>query len=235
MKKSFLLIVCFAAIGASYAQPGKTPVTKAPVSPLKTLTDSASYAVGLSVANFYKQQGITKLNTGLVSKAISDILGGKKPLLDDAASNTVLNNYMMMLQAQKSKPRIDSGTAFLAKNKLRKGVRTTASGMQYEVIVEGTGIKPTLVDTFVCNYRGTLLNGTEFDASANRGTPLVMPVTGVIKGWIEGLQLMSVGSKYKFYIPYTIGYGPSDYGPIPGGSLLIFDLELLDVRKGPAQ
>jgi len=107
--------------------------------------------------------------------------------------------------------------------------------MQYEVIVEGTGIKPTLVDTFVCNYRGTLLNGTEFDASANRGTPLVMPVTGVIKGWTEGLQLMNVGSKYKFYIPYTLGYGPSDYGPIPGGSLLIFDLELLDVRKGPAQ
>ncbi len=235
MKKSLLLIVCFAAIGSLYAQPGKTPVTKTPVSQLKTLTDSASYAVGLSVANFYKQQGITKLNTGLVSKAISDILAGKKPLLDDAASNTVLNNYMMMLQAQKSKPRIDSGTAFLAKNKLKKGVITTPSGLQYEIITEGTGIKPALIDTFVCNYRGTLLNGTEFDASANRGTPLVMPVTGVIKGWTEGLQLMNVGSKYKFYIPYTLGYGPSDYGPIPGGSLLIFDVELLDVRKGPAQ
>lgn len=235
MKKSLLLIFCFAALGQLYAQPGKTPATKAPINPLKTLTDSASYAVGLSVANFYKQQGITKLNTGLVSKAISDILAGKKPLLDDAASNMVLNNYMMMLQAQKSKPAIDSGNAFLAKNKLKKGVKTTASGLQYEILRDTTGPKPTAADSVTCHYRGTLLNGTVFDNSYDRGQPITFSLGGVIKGWTEGLQLMSIGSKYKFYVPYTLGYGPSDYGPIPGGSMLTFEVELLEIRKVPAQ
>ncbi|MEQ1678950.1 MAG: FKBP-type peptidyl-prolyl cis-trans isomerase, partial [Chitinophagaceae bacterium] len=106
-----------------------------------------------------------------------------------------------------------------------------ASGLQYEVITEGTGIKPTMADTFVCHYRGTLLNGTEFDASYNRGQPLTMALTDVVNGWKEGLQLMPVGSKFKLYIPHTLGYGASDYGPIPGGSVLVFDMELLDVKK----
>lgn len=235
MKKISLFILLIAAINSLIAQPAKTPVKPTAVKPalpvLKNINDSASYAVGVSVANFYKQQGITKMNTNLVSKAINDIMTGKKPLLDDATANNVMNSYMSRLQAEKSKPTIEAGQKFLAKNKLKPGVKTTASGLQYEVIIEGTGIKPTALDTFVCHYRGTYIDGTEFDASYNRGQPLQMPLSNVIPGWIEGLQLMSVGSKYKFYIPYTIAYGAFDYNGIPGGSMLIFDLELLDVKK----
>jgi len=213
------------------------PVAKQPV--LKNLNDSASYALGVGIANFYeqqvsyfKQQGITNLNTSLTLKALNDVVGGKPALLNDDVANTVLNKLIIKVQEEKCKPNIDAGTAFLAKNKSKPGVTTTSSGLQYEVITEGTGIKPTSVDTFVCHYRGTLLNGTEFDASYNRGQPLVYPVKDVIRGWTEGLQLMAVGSKYKFYIPHTLGYGTSDNQSIPGGSTLIFEVELLDVKKG---
>lgn len=209
----------------------KPTAVKAPISVLKNLNDSASYAVGVSVANFYKQQGIKKINTTLLSKAVNDILGGKKPLLDDATANTVMNNYMSIIQADKSKPTIEEGQKFLAKNKLRPGVKTTASGLQYEVITEGTGIKPAIEDTFVANYRGTFINGEEFDASSRRGVPLTYGMNQVIPGWTEALMLMSVGSKYKIYVPYNIAYGAYDYNGIPGGSMLIFDLELLDVKK----
>ncbi len=229
------MIVCVAAMGHLYAQPGKTPVktpVKAPVNPMKNLSDSASYAVGMSVATFYKQQGLTKLNANLVSKAISDILGNKKGLLDDATANTVLNNYMMILQGQKSKPNIDEGEAFLKQNKSKPGVKTTASGLQYEVLKEGDGAKPSAEDSVTCHYKGTLLNNpVPFDDSYSRGTPITFSLQGVIKGWTEGLQLMSIGSKYKFYVPYTLGYGASDYGPIPGGSMLTFEVELLEIKK----
>ena len=239
MKKTVLVITLLSAINVLNAQPGKIVAAKPAkptaikpaVSAMKNTNDSVSYAVGISVANFYKQQGIKTLSTALITKAINDIMNGKKPLLDDAAANTVMNNYMSRLQAEKSKPTIEEGQQFLAKNKLKPGVKTTASGLQYEVITEGTGIKPTALDTFVCNYRGTFINGTEFDASANRGQPLTMGLSQVIPGWTEGLQLMRVGSKYKFYVPYNIAYGAFDYNGFPGGSMLIFDLELLDVKK----
>ena len=234
MKKFVASAILVASFGVAIAQPKTAPKTvpaKQPVPVLKTLSDSASYAIGVSVANFYKQQGINKLNTTLVSKGINDILGNKKALLDDAACNNVMNTYMSKMQAEKSKPRIDSGTNFLAKNKTKPGVKTTASGLQYEVITEGTGDKPTAADSVTCHYKGTLLNGTVFDNSYDRGQPITFSLGGVIPGWTEGLQLMSVGSKYKLYVPYTLGYGAFDYGPIPGGSLLIFEVELLNVIK----
>lgn len=239
MKKLILFCSILSVTVIANAQTGTKPkaATK-PASkpavqqkPLKNLNDSASYAIGVSVASFYKQQGITNLNTSLVSKAINDILMGKQPLLNEEAVNMCVNKLMNEVQESKSKPTIEAGRAFLEKNKTRPGVKTTASGLQYEVITEGTGIKPTTVDTFVAHYRGTLLDGTEFDASYNRGQPLVYPVTGVIRGWTEGLQLMSVGSKYKFYIPYNLAYGTNDNGAIPGGSMLTFELDLLEVRK----
>lgn len=237
MKKISLILILSAVAGVSLAQQGsKTkPVPKAKPAVqqpgLKTLNDSASYAIGVSVASFYKQQGITNLNTALVSRAINDIMGSKKTLLNDEACNAVVTKIMTQVQESKSKPIIEEGKAFLAKNKKRPEVKTTASGLQYEVITEGTGIKPTALDTFVAHYRGTFINGTEFEASYNRGEPLIYPVSRVIPGWTEGLQLMPVGSKYKFYIPYTLAYGVNDNGTIPGGSTLIFELELLDVKK----
>lgn len=232
MKKIIALAIIIASFTGAIAQIKKTPVTaKTPVPVLKNLSDSASYAVGVSVANFYKQQGISKLNTTLVARGINDIFGNKKALLDDPTCNSVMNTYMSKMQAEKSKPRIDSGTNFLAKNKTKPGVKTTASGLQYEVITEGTGDKPTAADSVTCHYRGTLLNGTVFDNSYDRGQPITFSLGGVIPGWTEGLQLMTVGSRYKLYVPYTLGYGAFDYGPIPGGSLLIFEVELLNVIK----
>jgi FKBP-type peptidyl-prolyl cis-trans isomerase len=242
MKKLLLSVLLITVTGMIWAQSNtKTkPVAKVgtakmvaqqPAPKLKNLNDSASYAIGVSVASFYKQQGITNLNTSLVSRAINDILMGKQPLLNEEAVNMCVNKLMNEIQESKSKPTIEAGKAFLEKNKTKPGVKTTASGLQYEVITEGTGIKPTTVDTFVAHYKGTLIDGTEFDASYNSGQPLVYPVTGVIRGWTEGLQLMAVGSKYKFYIPYNLAYGSNDNGAIPGGSTLIFELDLLDVKK----
>lgn len=244
MKIFALLITLLCTITLLTAQPGKsgtsqpaktvatkTTVAKPAVNVLKNMNDSASYAVGVSVANFYKQQGIKKMNTSLVSKAIDDILSGKKPLLDDAAANNCMNNYMSKIQAEKSKPSIDAGQKYLAKNKTLPTVKTTASGLQYEIIREGTGAKPVAEDSVTCHYRGILLDGAPFDNSYDSGKPITFSLRGVIPGWTEGLQLMSVGSKYKFYIPYTLGYGAFDYQSIPGGSMLIFEIELLDIRK----
>lgn len=231
MKKSILLIMLLAGIIELNAQPVKTKTQPAGI--LKTTIDSVSYVLGEVAAYNLSQQGLgdVKINTTPFMKAINDILGKKKTLMDDITANAVLNNYMTRLKTEQAKPEIEKGKKFLAANKLKPGVKTTASGLQYEVIKEGTGIKPTIIDTFVCNYRGTLLNGTEFDASANRGIPLIMPLKKVIAGWTEGLQLMTVGSKYKFYIAYNLGYGVEGNGQqIPGGSMLIFDLELLDVK-----
>lgn len=230
MKQILLFTVLLVSINLLNAQPGTKPVLK-PVSVFKNINDSASYAAGVSVASFYKQQGIKKLNTTLVSKAINDVLGGKKQLLDDATCNNVMNSYMSRLQAEKSKPTIETGQKFLAANKLKAGVKTTASGLQYEVITEGTGERPTAEDSVTCHYRGTLIDGTGVDNSYDRGQPITFALRGVIPGWTEGLQLMTVGSKYKFYIPYTLAYGAFDYNAIPGGSMLIFEIELLAVKK----
>lgn len=219
--------LCLASLGILQAQ--QTDSSENPV--LRTFDDSVSYCVGISVANFYKQQGVKELNTALVSKAVNDILSGKASLIGDNEANNILNNFFSRLQAEKSKSTIEAGEKFLAANKMRPEVKVTESGLQYEVIKEGTGIKPLATDTFVCNYRGTFVDGKQFDASYDRGEPLILPVTSVIKGWTEGLQLMPVGSRYKFYIPYQLGYGAYDYGSIPGGSALIFDVELLDVKK----
>jgi FKBP-type peptidyl-prolyl cis-trans isomerase FkpA len=143
-----------------------------------------------------------------------------------------MNTLMNMLQAQKSQVTVTEGEKFLAANKLRPGVKVTASGLQYEIIKDTTGYKPVAADTFVVHYRGTLINGIEFDNSYNRGEPLVYPMSQVVAGWTEGLQLMSIGSRYKFYIPYQLGYGIYGREPtIPGGAVLIFDLELVGVKR----
>jgi FKBP-type peptidyl-prolyl cis-trans isomerase len=237
MKKIVAAAVLISLTGLAWSQttkPAAKPVVKPPAPPqvvLKNMNDSVSYAIGASVANFYKEQGITNLNSNMVNAALKDILSGKPSKLDNQTCNMIINQALTKGQENKAKVNVDAGKAFLAENKKRPGVKTTASGLQYEVITEGTGIKPAAADTFVCHYRGTLINGTEFDASYNRGQPLTYGVSQVIRGWTEGLQLMAVGSKYKFYIPYDLAYGPYDNGQIPGGSTLIFEVELLDVKQ----
>jgi FKBP-type peptidyl-prolyl cis-trans isomerase FklB len=232
MKKVFVMASAFVTLSAA-AQKKPTPVKKTTTtatSPLKTLSDSASYAIGVSVASFYSQQGVTNLNASLVARAINDVLGKKTVLLNDYQANTVMMQYMGKAQEAKAKPTIEAGEKFLAQNKTKAGVKTTASGLQYEVITEGTGVKPTTADTVTVHYVGTLIDGKEFDNSLKRGEPISFPVTGVIRGWTEALQLMPTGSKYKLYIPHQLAYGPNDNGPIPGGSVLVFEVELLKVN-----
>jgi len=197
-----------------------------------TSNDSISYAIGLNHALFFKQQGVTKLDTGYITKAVNDVLGNKSLQFSDRVANDVMNKLIIRIQENKSKPNIDAGRAFLAKNKKNPKIKTTASGLQYQIVRQGKGIKPAKTDTFVCHYKGTLIDGTEFDNSYKRNQPLVYPVSGVIRGWTEGLQLMPIGSKYNFYIPYELAYGPFDNQAIPGGSVLVFELELLDIKKG---
>lgn len=235
MKKLLVWVtgICITTLSiAQQSKPAAKPATKkVPPIQLKNINDSVSYAIGLSVANFYKQQGVSQINTSLVSRAINDVFSSKKPLFDDATANACMNSYMMGLQQQKSKGTIEAGEAFLKKNKLRSGVQSTASGLQYEVISQGTGPKPTADDSVTCHYKGTLMDGTVFDDSYSRGQPMTFALRGVIAGWTEGLQLMNAGSKFKFYVPYKLAYGAYDYHTIPGGSMLTFEVELLEVKK----
>lgn len=236
MKKTLVAALLFSAVAASAQTkkpaPAKTPA-KAPApapAPLKNLTDSASYAIGISVANFYTQQGMTQINSAIVAKAINDVLGKKTVLLDDQQANTVMMQLMNQAQENKAKGNIEAGQKFLAENGKRAGVHTTASGLQYEVLQQGTGPKPAETDTVTVNYRGMLVNGEEFDNSFKRGQPISFAVNGVIRGWTEALQLMPAGSKYKIYIPYQLGYGTNDVGTIPPGSALVFEVELLEIN-----
>lgn len=209
------------------------PGTTASKALLKNLPDSAGYALGVNIATSLRLQEMTQINRTLINKGIDDMLGSKQVLLNPQESYTILNRYAQKMAQEKAVAVIAAGEAYLQKNKQRPEVKTTATGLQYEVIHEGTGVKPTAEDTFVCHYRGTLINGFEFDASYKRNEPLVYPLSAVIPGWTEGLQLMPVGSKYKFYVPYQLGYGLRGAPPdIPGGSALIFEIELLDVKKG---
>jgi FKBP-type peptidyl-prolyl cis-trans isomerase len=237
MQKTALFFILLATITQGWSQvKPKTPVKPKTVvqqTALKTLNDSASYAIGVSVGSFYKQQGISSLNTALVAKAISDIFSNRKTLLDEEGTNAAVTKLINKVQETKSKSTIEAGEAFLSKNKTNPGIKTTATGLQYEVLTEGTGAKPTSTDSVTVNYMGTLIDGTEFDNSYKRGEPVTFQLNRVIPGWTEGVQLMSVGSKYKFYIPHTLGYGIHGAGQtIPGGAVLIFEVELLDVKKG---
>ena len=197
---------------------------------LKNANDSASYAIGIGIANFYGQQGVNHLNTGLIAKAIQDVFGKKHVLLDDDQANKVIMDYLGKIELEKAKPVIAEGEKFLAENKKKKGVITTTSGLQYEIIKKGTGPFPTDSAAVLCHYKGHLLNGEEIDNSYSRGEPASFQVNGVIEGWTEALKLMPVGSTYKLYIPHHLAYGTTDRHPIPGGSVLIFEIELLGIK-----
>lgn len=218
-------------------KPASKPMTKPAVKPaagnvvLKTMVDSASYAIGVSEARFMKQQGITKINSAIVAKAIEDVMSNKDVALNDQQCNAAVMGYIGKIQQQKSKGAIEAGEKFLAENKKRPEVKTAPSGLQYEVLKEGSGARPTADDTVVCHYAGKLVNGTEFESSYKTGQPITFELRRVIPGWTEGLQYMTVGSKYRLFIPYNLAYGTQDNGPIPGGSTLIFDVELLEVKK----
>jgi len=199
---------------------------------LRSTQDSLSYAIGLSVANFYKQQNITNINTSLVVKAINDVNKKGKLLLDEQQANQCIVNYMQKAKSEKSAGNKKLGEEFLAANKTKPGVVTTASGLQYLILKEGTGPKPGPTDKVKVHYHGTLIDGRVFESSVDRGQPIELSVNGVIPGWTEALQMMPVGSKWRLFIPSNLAYGDQQAGPMIGpGTTLIFEVELLDIIK----
>jgi FKBP-type peptidyl-prolyl cis-trans isomerase FklB len=239
MKKMVVLSgLCVMSIGL-FAQATKKPVAaKKPATPatasapvMKNALDSFSYAMGLSIASFYKEQGVQNINSNLVLKAFNDIKSGK-PLMDDTQANNCMVSYVQEMRGEKASGNKKAGQAFLAENKKQPGVVSLPSGLQYQIIKESTGVKPAATDKVKVHYTGSLLDGSVFDSSVQRGEPLEIAVNGVIAGWIEALQLMPVGSKWKLFIPSHLAYGDQGAGAaIKPGSTLIFDVELLEIVK----
>jgi len=203
----------------------------APVS-LVTQSDSLSYSIGIMVASFYKQQGISNINDTLVNRAIRDKMSGDSTVLSEQQCNQVVMSYLEKAKAEKAAAAKKQGVTFLAENKSKPGVVTTASGLQYIVLKEGTGPKPAATDKVKCDYEGKLIDGTVFDSSTKQGHPIEFTVNGVIKGWTEALQLINTGSKWRLFIPSDLAYGDQPMGPdIKPGSTLIFDVELVEIVK----
>jgi FKBP-type peptidyl-prolyl cis-trans isomerase FkpA len=200
---------------------------------VKTAEDSLAYSLGIA-SYFYYVSDSVNIDPVFFAKGMIDAEKGKNTL-DEQSAQAYVMTYMQKRQAEQMKKvygkNIDEGEKFLAENKKREGVQETASGLQYEVIKMGTGPKPGPEDVVRVHYTGTLIDSTKFDSSLDRGTPAEFGVNQIIKGWQEGIQLMPVGSKFRFYIPYELGYGESGTGPIPPYSTLIFDVELLDIVK----
>jgi FKBP-type peptidyl-prolyl cis-trans isomerase FklB len=212
-----------------------------PVLTLKTQKDKVSYALGMNVgkglgANL-RQQSV-EVDQAILLRGLKDALAGSKTLLTDdemKAALTQLQTEVRNKQMEKMKVASEmnkkEGIEFLAANKAKDGVVTLPSGLQYKILTEGTGPKPSPTDSVTCNYRGTLINGTEFDSSYKSGHPASFPVNGVIKGWTEALQLMPVGSKWQLFVPAELGYGDRGAGSgIGPGATLIFEVELLSIQ-----
>jgi FKBP-type peptidyl-prolyl cis-trans isomerase FklB len=240
-------------IGAYQAQEAKKHVdltdttsvkSSDPNSPLKTLGDHISYLCGANLASHIRAVQID-IDVDWLDQGITDQFSGKKLALTDAEIKSLvegvdaeirkkqqaaIQEQMTKMKAQGDKNEKE-GAAFLAKNKKAPGVKTLADGLQYKVLKAGTGKKPKSTNSVVCNYRGTLIDGTEFDSSAKHGGPATFPVTGVIKGWTEALQLMPLGSKWRLFIPSSLAYGPTGAGGVIGpNATLIFDIELLKIK-----
>ncbi|HLW36455.1 MAG TPA: FKBP-type peptidyl-prolyl cis-trans isomerase [Chthoniobacterales bacterium] len=198
----------------------------------KDQKDKFSYAVGLNIGMNFKRQNID-VNTDMINAGVKDGLSGKPQMTMDQIRDVMMNfeKDMQAKQAEVGKKNEADAEKFLADNKKKDGVKTTASGLQYKVMKEGNGAQPKSTDNVTVNYRGTLMDGTEFDSSYKRGQPATFPVAGVIKGWTEALQLMKVGSKYQLFIPPALAYGEHSPSPqIPPNSLLIFEVELMNVQ-----
>lgn len=228
---------------ASTAQKPATaaPAEKAPAITLKDQKDRTSYALGMSLGGNLRRNSID-VDANIVSQAIKDALAGDKLLMTEEEMRTALVQLQNDMRARAEEKRKQEGEtnkkeaeAFLAANKTKEGVVALPSGLQYKVLTAGTGPKPTAADTVVCNYKGTLINGTEFDSSYKRNEPATFPVTGVIKGWTEALQLMPVGSKWELFVPPDLAYGERGAGGVIGpDALLIFEVELLSIKPKEA-
>lgn len=200
--------------------------------------DKLSYALGLGIGRQLAQMGANNLSIDDFADAIKDVVAGNDLKMTNHEAQNIVQDYFARQEqklqaemAEKGKAAKEAGEKYLAENAKKEGVKTTASGLQYEVLKEGNGRKPKATDSVKCHYEGFLIDGTLFDSSVQRGEPATFGLQQVIAGWTEGLQLMQEGAKYRFYIPYMLGYGESGAGQtIPPYSALIFDVELIEVK-----
>ena len=200
--------------------------------------DNVSYALGLGIGSQLKSMGAESLNIDDFAQAIKDVLNDSELKISMADSQKIVQKFFQEQEAKQRAAMAETGKklkaegeAYLAENAKKDGVITTASGLQYTVLKEGTGKAPKATDTVVCHYEGFLTNGTVFDSSIQRGEPAAFPLNGVIAGWTEGLQLMKEGGKNRFFIPYHLAYGEAGAaGSIPPYAALIFDVELIEVK-----
>ena len=224
MKKINLLIVSVALIlGActdnnTYKKP-------------ETEMEKVSYSLGINMASSVKAQGLDTVDANAVAKAFNDVFEGNDLDISEEESMTILQDFFTKMQSERTAKASEAGVAYLTENGAKEGVTTTESGLQYEVITSGDGEKPTAADQVTVHYHGMLTDGTVFDSSVDRGQPSSFGVTQVIKGWIEALQLMSVGDKWKLTIPADLAYGDQGRGGMIGpGATLVFEVELLGIN-----
>jgi FKBP-type peptidyl-prolyl cis-trans isomerase FklB len=234
-----LLVVGVSAVQAQTGTPPAKPAAPAanPADPLSTTAGQASYAIGMNIGNSIKNDGL-EVNLQALVAGIADAMAGNKSKLTDAQAQAAVQEFVTAMQARQA-DRMKSagdknkrdGEAFLASNKQKQGVITLPSGLQYMVIKAGNGKQPKLTDTVTTHYHGTLIDGTVFDSSVERGEPATFSVGGVIRGWTEALQLMKVGDKWRLFVPSELAYGPRSPSPEIGpNSVLVFDVELLNVE-----
>ena len=189
-----------------------------------------SYSLGMSITSNLINSGVTKIDLNTLFEGIKDTFEGNMPQIMPEEANKILEAFMAKSASQQGDANLEAGLAFLAENKTKEGVTELPSGLQYTVLKEGDGEIPNSTDQVKCHYHGTLIDGTVFDSSVERKEPAVFPVNGVIQGWVEALQLMSVGSKWKLFIPSELAYGPRGAGGAIGpNAALIFDVELLEI------
>ena len=243
MKKQNLLFTFILGAFISCSPTDKTTTTTAPSTPetpespiantpkLSNQNDSISYGLGISIAQNISNQGLNDVNSEKFAMGLDDYLKGSTPLISIEEANKMLNDYFVAIQKEKNSANIEKGKQFLAENSKKEGVVSLPSGLQYKILKQGTGPKPTIDDKVSTHYHGTLLDGTVFDSSIQRGEPATFPLNGVIKGWTEALQLMPVGSKWELYIPSTLAYGERGAGGSIGPhATLIFQVELLSIE-----
>ncbi len=226
-RKSILLAVCFSftALISCEGQKGGGDVS------MKTKTDSVAYAIGVTIGGNMKKDGLDSLNLDILMKAIRSSIKGDSLKLNAQQAQASIQAYLGEKQKQKADANIAAGKKFLDENKSKPGVITLPDGLQYTVMKEGTGPMPTAADTVVMHYHGTLIDGTVFDSSVDKGQPITWGVSGFIKGWTEALQMMKVGSKWKLFVPSELAYGERGQGAkVPPNATLIFEMELLSIK-----
>ena len=191
-----------------------------------------SYSLGVSIATNVKKQGLESVDYQSIADAFKDVFENNKLQISENEANIILQDHFGKLSNQKKQENIEAGKSFLEENAKRDGVTTTASGLQYEIIKQGTGESPKETDKVTVHYHGTLIDGTVFDSSMDRGEPATFPVNGVIPGWVEALQLMNEGAKYKLFIPSNLAYGERGAGGAIGpNATLVFEVELISINQ----